>query len=349
MKKKNLLILAFVLSLGLLSIYLIKRDDSSSIRTELMDFAVRDTASISKIFLADRNGNSVILKRQNDGSWIMNDSFPPRPDMKKYLLQAIYSLSVKSRIPKSGYNNVINDLAASAIKCEIYLKNEEKAHKVYYVGGHTADALGTLMMIENSSIPFVIEVPGFNGYLTPRYSPSQAVWLEPIIFRYTTDDIKKIEIRYPGFPQYDFVIEKEMDRYSLHILSEQNLRNDVDSVAIDNYLALYQQVFYEVVESRLNDFQKDSLLKTTPLTQIEIESVDNAKAGITIFPMAINENSMAIQDSLGNPLTYDLDRMYGYLWDKKQWVVIQHYTFDKLFRQGNNFLLKNRQKKPVLN
>ncbi|HNQ61574.1 MAG TPA: hypothetical protein PKJ62_04215, partial [Bacteroidia bacterium] len=69
MKKKNLLILAFVLGLGFLSVYLIKRDDSSSIRTELMDFAVKDTSDISKIFLADRNGNSVTLKRQPDGSW----------------------------------------------------------------------------------------------------------------------------------------------------------------------------------------------------------------------------------------------------------------------------------------
>ncbi|HNQ61741.1 MAG TPA: hypothetical protein PKJ62_05065, partial [Bacteroidia bacterium] len=305
-------------------------------------FAVKDTSDISKIFLADRNGNSVTLKRQPDGSWIMNDSFPPRPDMTKYLLQAIYSLSVKSRIPKAGFNNVINDLAASAIKCEIYLKDNEKAHKVYYVGGQTADALGTLMMIENSSIPFVTEVPGFNGYLTPRYSPSQSVWLEPIIFRYRIGQIKKLQIEYPGFPQHDFRIEKNQDKYTFQILTEDNPRSDVDSVAIDNYLALYQQVFYEVIDSRLSDYQKDSLLNTVPLTQIEIESVDNVKNGITIFPMAINENSLAIQDSVGNPLTYDLDRMFGYIKSKDQWVVIQHYTFDKLFLKPNNFLIKKR-------
>lgn len=348
MKKKNILLLLIVLILGLLSVYLIRKDDSSSIRTELMDFAVKDTASISKIFIADRNGNSVSLTRKEAGVWTLNDKYPPRPDMVRNLLRAIYSLSVKSRVPKAGFNNVINDLASGAVKCEIYLNNNPAPFKIYYVGGQTADALGTLMMIENSSVPFVIEIPGFNGYLTPWYNPVQEVWLEPIIFRYTQEQIKSLSLKYPGFPERSFSLERENERFIMKLGPENTIHSDIDSVAVDNYLSLYQQVFYEVREGRLKPGQRDSLLGTRAINEIEIESMSGEKKKITIYPMELNESSLILQDSLGNPLTYDVDRMYGYLNYQNEWVVIQHFSFDKLFQSGGNFLLKNRRRSPML-
>lgn len=348
MKKKNILLIVLAIVLGTLSFYYTSRDDSSSMRVELMDFAVKDTASISKIFIADRNGNSVKLDRKNN-SWILNDSLPPRPDMVKNLLKAVYSLSVKSRIPKAGFNNVINDLASSAVKCEIYLKGDQKPFKVYYVGGQTADALGTYMMIENSSTPFSIEIPGFNGYLTPWYNPKQEIWIEPIIFRYPSGQIKNLAVTYPAFPNRSFILEKENENFILKVPAEQKIYREVDSVAIDNYLALYQQVFYEVPEGRLSKAHRDSLLFTRPISQIEIESIDGEKKKITIYPMEINQSSLTLQDSLGVDLVYDNDRMYAYLNYKNMWVVVQHFSFDKLFRIGDNFLLKKQRSVRFLN
>ncbi len=342
MKKKNLFLLLLVLTLGLVAYYLSNRNESSTIREELMDFAVKDTASITKIFLADRNGNSATLVRKAGIGWRLNDSLPPRPDMLKNLLEVVHSVSVKSRVPKSGFNNVISSLASSATKCEVYLNNESKPARVYYVGGHTADALGTFMMIENSSVPFVMEIPGFNGYLTSWYNPVAAEWIEPLLFRYDPEQINKIAINYPAFPDRSFVLLKNDNKFSVFFPGEDKTSTNIDSVAIENYLSLYRQVFYEVRESRMSNFQKDSLRQTNPLTEIEIRAENGQQDRISIFPMPIHESSITLQDSLGNPLKYDVDRMYGYLHDKNEWVVIQHFSFDKFFRRGENFLLNKR-------
>ena len=342
MKKKTLVPILIALVLGALSIFLLKRDDSSSIRTELMDFAVKDTSAITKIFLADRNGHSVTLKRTQNGAWVLNDSLPPRPDVMKNLVTAVYSISVKSRVPKSGYNNVISDLASGGIKCEVYLADQENPYKVYYVGNQTADAMGTFMMIEGSNVPFVMEIPGFNGYLTPWYNPVKEIWIEPVIFRLQPDQIKSISLSYPSFPQWSFSLERNQDKFQLAVPAENKVYTSIDSVAVDNYLALFQNVFYEVPEDRLNKQTKDSLLQTVPLTEIKITKSDNTEKGIIIYPMAINESSIILQDSLGNPLKYDVDRMYGFVTHDKNWVVIQHYSFDKLFRSAKDFMLKNQ-------
>ena len=53
--------------------------------------------------------------------------------------------------------------------------------------------------------------------------------------------------------------------------------------------------------------------------------------------MAITSASLAQQDEKGKPLKYDLDHMYGYLKPQNEFVIIQHYTFDKLLRQLSDF------------
>ncbi|TAH41627.1 MAG: hypothetical protein EYC69_08310 [Bacteroidetes bacterium] len=342
MKKKIIVPIVIAAVLGTLAIYLLKRDDSSSMRTELMDFAVKDTASITKIFLANRNGNSVTLSRKNDGQWVLNDSLSPRPDVMKNLVTAVYSISVKSRVPQSGYNNVITDLASGGIKCEVYLSNQEKPAKVYYVGNQTADALGTFMMMENSNVPFVMEIPGFNGYLTPWYNPIIEIWIEPVIFRLQADQIKSLSLSYPSFPQWSFSLERNANKFQLAVPSQGKVYSEIDSVAVDNYLALYQNVFYEVPEGRLSKATKDSILQTFPLNELKILTNENKEQGIIIYPMAINESSIILQDSIGNPLKYDVDRMYGFITHEKRWVVIQHYNFDRLFRRAEDFMLKKR-------
>jgi hypothetical protein len=54
--------------------------------------------------------------------------------------------------------------------------------------------------------------------------------------------------------------------------------------------------------------------------------------------MPVNERSIILQDTLGNPLTYDVDRMYGYIQERNDWIVLQHFSFDRLFRRGEDFL-----------
>ncbi len=337
MKNKTLLLFLAALLLGITAIYIVQRNDSGSIRAELMDFAIKDTATISRIFLADRAGNSTLLSKR-DGKWFVSDSIPPRSDMMKNLLRALYSVSVKSRISESGFNTVIKALSSEGIKCEIYRNDEEKPFKTYYIGGHTEDALGTYMMLENSSTPFVTEIPGFNGYLTPWYNPVRENWIEPILFRYVPEQIAMLGIEYSAFPERSFLLERKENKFILKIPFHQQTYSVIDSVAVENYLALYSNVYYDSRDKRMSRASRDSLRATTPLSRLMVKDLKGETKTVSIYPMPINESSIILQDTLGMPLTYDVDRMYGFILEKDDWVVLQHFSFDKLFRKGEDFL-----------
>ena len=59
-----------------------------------MDFAVRNTDDIGKIFIADRENRTATLERK-DGTWIYNGKYPARQTAVNTLLETISRINVQ--------------------------------------------------------------------------------------------------------------------------------------------------------------------------------------------------------------------------------------------------------------
>ena len=341
MKRFRLPFLAVILLL--LTIWVIYSRKSGTVREELKDFAVKDTAAITKIFLSDRGGNNILLTRKSASEWMVNDSFPAKKVTMKLLLEVIYRVDVRTRVSKAGYNNVIKDLSSSGIKCEIYLNDPEQPEKTYYVGGHTEDALGTFMMLENSSVPFVTEIPGFNGYLTPWYPTKISEWKDRLVFSYRPEDVEEVSITYPAYPEFSFLLKNNGGTFQISSPDGNANSSNIDTLAVSNYFALLKSIPYEETQNKLSASRIDSLQKSVPSVVYSIKDKKGALATAVLYPMQITERSITREDSLGNPLKYDLDRMIAYLEPTKEWVVVQHFTFDPILRKRQDFDLSMRK------
>ena len=71
MKKNKTVLIVFVL-LAVVACGLWYVESNKSIKGELRDFAVTDTSSIDKIFLADKEGRAVTLVREAPNRWMVN-------------------------------------------------------------------------------------------------------------------------------------------------------------------------------------------------------------------------------------------------------------------------------------
>jgi hypothetical protein len=72
-KNRNILIVAIVLALA--ALFLIFNRSNKTLDEQISEFAVSDTASVSKIFLADKSDNKILLERQANGSWLLNGKY----------------------------------------------------------------------------------------------------------------------------------------------------------------------------------------------------------------------------------------------------------------------------------
>ena len=159
-------------------------------------FSIENINEIDKVFLSDRKGNNIVLKKDED-SWFINERFKVRKDAINTLLTTINEVEVQRPVSNTAYNNVIKQLATTGVKVEIYYKNNIKT---YTVGGSTSDHLGTYMLMEDGKNPYVVHIPGFNGFLSPRYGIQGYEldinnWRDNTVFEIDSENIKEISLK----------------------------------------------------------------------------------------------------------------------------------------------------------
>lgn len=342
MKRKTIYLLLGVVVLGIISLWLMLREQGT--RIELKDFAVADTASISKIFLADRNKNTILLERTDSHEWLLNGKEKARQDGVNQILSTIRNLSVRMRVAKSAYNGVVKNLATSAVKCEIYTTSSSEPFKVFYVGGSTQDILGTYMMLEKSSVPFVMEIPGFNGYLSPRFSTNLQDWKDKMVFSSSMDDIQSIRIEYSQAPEKSFVIAKDKSGYTVSSLQGKTV-STIDTIGLNSYLSFFQKLGFENWDKEFSSNQRDSLLNSPPFASVSLTSIAGETRTASLYRKQVNKFSIAQMDEKGNPLIYDRDRLYAFINNNGELVVIQYFVFGKILKQLDDFDLSKKKKK----
>lgn len=186
--KKSQRILKYLVAIVLIVLIYLSystQNRSSSIRSDKKNFEVSDTTKIERIELSNRNLQMVSLRRSVVG-WTLNDTLFANQSSVNLILKTIKEMRVKNPIARSALKNVIERMGIQNTKVEIFSNN--KKIRTIYVGGETADQLGTFMMLEGAKEPYVVHIPGFNGYLSSRFHCRESDWRDKNIFR----NLKKI-------------------------------------------------------------------------------------------------------------------------------------------------------------
>lgn len=339
MKKTNLLLLVLLLILATTTFWFLKNKKNNNISGYDYEFAVKDTASIYKIFLADRSGKQVTLTRETPSVWKVNNRYKARPDVLHNLLETINRVDMKYRLPRNAVQNVVKDIATNAIKVEIYDKNNDKL-KAYYVGGVNMDESGTHMMMENANEPYVTHIPGFNGGLRVRYFTDEIDWRDRMIFTLQPEEIQSVSIEYPLQKIKSFKILRGGKDLKVEPLFTMTPRINTVPVKglVESFLLGFKFLGAEGFENGYD--RLDSLKATTPFAIIQVATIKGDTQTLKLHPiiphnadgtLIINEQgSTAIDKYYAESNTGDL-------------YQIQHILFQKIFWAYPNFF--NLQRK----
>lgn len=332
--KKNIIYLIIFLVLLIVSYFLVFRDKLSTLGQKDTDFAIEDTSEVYKIFMADMKGNKILLEK-NNSVWMLNKKYNAREDAIQTLLTTFNKIRIAYPVPKSAHNTVVADLASNNIKAEIYNNNGKKI-KTYYIGGPTLDYKGTFMMLEGSEHPYVIHIPGFEGYMTPRFFLEEEEWKDRAIFNYTADLLKSVTVDYLEEPENSFtitIIYQDSIQIAPLYFSGVAL-GELHKNRLKEYLSHYNSIYAEAFEN--NNPIKDSILATSPFIIMTAINKNGNKNTLKIYRMPMNERSKSKFDDEGKPRKYDLDRLYA-LHNDNEFMLIQYYVFNKLFRSYREF------------
>lgn len=334
---KNKWIWGLLLILLAATAWVLLTKSSGTIREELRDFAVSDTGAIDKIFLADRNGNSSKLERRSSTEWVVNGKFPARSDQINTLLYTIKSLEVKAPVGKNLYNTTMKLMAGTAVKVEIYQKGE--LVKTYYVGHPTMDNLGTFMYQENSSVPFIMHIPGFNGYLSTRYFAAEAEWKDPVLIRLSPLQLARVRVdNFADQPSSFEVIRNSDTSFVLVRLDDPQTIQVPDPMRLRDYLSAFQGLNYEMLGSGFPAFRRDSLRKAGPFTTLTVADKQGGGTKLDLFRMPLHEASVSRTDAQGKEREFDPDKFFASIPGDTNWYVCQYFHFKKVLVHPNDLV-----------
>ena len=309
MLKKNFIYFAIILFMAIL-IWFLSNDNKSTITLE-NNFSISDTASISKIFIADRNGITITLNR-NKNSWLVNNKYEVRKDAIETILATINQIKIKRPVSKNAFDNVIRNLATTGVKVEIYT-DKEVPIKTYTIGSSTSNHLGTYMYLAGSESPFVVHIPSFNGFLSPRYGIqgnkiSESDWRSTNIFNLKNKRISRVTVNHFQNPEKSFTLITD----SITLFNNVGNTVNFNRAKVFQFLDSFEQLNCESYKER-----KEKIEFSFPLHDLIVnnDTLRTYVIGDTLF-----------KEKKDN---FNVKRMYA-TFNNGDLMLIQDYVFNKV-------------------
>lgn len=356
MKKKSVyIVLAAAFAAACLLAILFKTGVVRSKDTPQSDlFAVKDTATVTKIFIADMNGESVLLTRRND-VWYVEDTVRAMPEKVEQLLSVISNVTMLQTVAKTAQSNINKMMSANAVKVEIYrtapkfkvfgLKcfTKERLAKTYYMGPATMDNMANFAILEGFGEPCIVGIPGFRGFLTPSYSFRPADWYNCDLFTTKITRIKTLAVQDYEHPEESFTVEKAGTRFFSLFDARHNPVMHYDTVRLIDMLAEYRDKNFERPVVGMTASARDSIIGNNHFKTIRLTDVNGKTTTLDLY-RKLAEDNLYLDAVIGgvkgaDSLPYNRDKFYAVSNGRYDRLVqCQYYHFDRQLQPLSYFL-----------
>ena len=344
-RRRSLILVSALLVLAGAAVYLKFSDRGTTTSGDKSrQFAYKDTAAITRIFIADKEGSRSDLVRTRDG-WYVNNKYRCRSEAVLNLLEVIRNIDVKMPVPRQAKESVVRIMAAAALKVEIYVG--KKLVKQYFVGHETADGDGSYMLLtdpetgRNYEDPYVCSIPGFIGYLLPRYIAKEHEWRDRLVVNYIPPEMSKIEVLHKGMPDSSFVIDLESTT-SFQLTDGRKQALPFSEERMKQYLSYFQNLHYEsLITGRYPNLQ-DSLKQAGPFCTVIVTARPFRRETFRFYRKKF---AGQFEPEIGVVYDYDPDRLYMSFQEGREWAICQYFVFGKILQNSAYFSARDSVKK----
>lgn len=334
-KNSTKLLLVAVLVLGAISLWIMNTDTSKGGGQVFSDFAIENTEGIDRVIITEINGNKADLEKVEDG-WRLNDEFKARQESIDLLMKTFKNVAVQSSVSLEMKRTVVANMAARSKKVEIY--ENGRLTKTYFVGSPTKDHYGTYMLLEKngkrSSEPYVMHIPGFNGFLESRFFTDVNDWKFSGVFIYNPLEITTVKVDFRDNPQDSYQInhlakQMELKDYKGALLDKAN------KILMENYLLAFEKLYFNRV-AEINTAQSDSVMALVPDYTIAVTDNNNRTTAVDFFKK--KSDSPSTNPVTGEEQIWDENYMYGSIKGQDELLVFQYYALGNVFAPAAYFL-----------
>lgn len=353
MKKRNIIIIAAVAVLAVVAIVVALTGSRKS--TFEQDYHIEDISTITRIYLADKQDNAVLLTRVSDSLWLVDNTYEANQPVVDMLLETLHDMRIRQQVNRAAVPTIIKDLSARAIKVEVYQRKplidwfggrlqlfpRERRTVTYYVGRETQDMMASYMFREGDKVPCVIHIPGFRGFLTPRFVTEPLKWRSHCIVDLDVRAIQRVELEIPAMEEESFAVVNNGDGFDLEWPMGQRRAEGFDTARVARLLASFTWLNFDEFAAIVPNNNADSCIAGTPRTILRITDTAGRTRELKSYIKYTNPADMAAIGNSGSYELFDINRLYAVI-DNTDTVLIQYHVFDNIMQPASYFMGGNR-------
>lgn len=357
MKKRTLIFILIAAAIAVAALIVAATHSRSA--TFKQNYHIADTGTVTKVFIADKQDNHVTIQRNADSTWIVNGQYPANQPLVDLLLETLRDMRIRQQVNKNAIPNTVKDLAARAIKVEVYQRRplvslfggriqlfpRERLTATYHVGRETQDMMASFMYREGDDKPYIIHIPGFRGFLTPRFPADPLKWRSHTIVDLDVRAIQRIELQLPETPQESFAVIRDGDDFAFEMLQPQRRVDNFDTARVAQMLSSFTWLNFDEFAAIVPNSFADTCVSGTPRSILTITDTAGATHEVRTYIKYSNPDDIANMPDKELYETFDLDRLYAIV-DQKDTVLIQYFVFDNILQPASYFLGKDISLQP---
>ena len=346
MKKNRLAIIITSLLIVIAAVLLWNNRYLTSLRGDAYDFTVRDTASVTRLFFADKSGNHVLLSRTDEG-WKVNEKYDAQPKMVNNMLYTLDKMRIKMPVSLASHDNVITRMAGTNTKVEVYqivprinlfnkvkLFPHEKLTKVFYIGDVTQDNSGTYVLKEGADKAYIVHLHGFRGFISSRFSANPEDWRDHKIISENISNIASVKLEFNNDPENSFILnENGRYKYEMKRLNDESNIN-IDTVRVLNLLTSFGDVRFEAFLTDITKERRDSIINSPYQERLTLVTKDGRQEVVRTYTMRIDASAFGFTE---NDWDDDPDHKYAYIENNDELVMIQDFAFGKILHPASYY------------
>lgn len=323
--KKYAFYIAIIAILLTITLVLVFNDKPGTITGSEKNFAISDTASVSKIKYIYA-GEVLELTRQKN-MWVVNGKYQAKIQLVNVTLKFLQQFNVISSVPKESIPTAIEALNEKSV--QVTIEDSGKPLVQYrFCEIDTAPSKAYIIM-EGSSKPYIANITGFDLPLLTIFNVNERMWRDRRIFTTPVEDMMMVGTAYPKNPDNSFAISFINDSIQLK-QGDKITRNNISKEAVDHYmmgLAGLNADGFGV--DRLNIKYSD-IKSSIPHAEIVIKNKSNKLETLKLFQ---------IPDA-NSPTKINPDLLVGLVGNDTLPVQIKYTDVDPLLKLRGDFVGK---------
>ncbi|HEY5469938.1 MAG TPA: hypothetical protein VIK07_05410 [Bacteroidales bacterium] len=277
---------------------------------------------ITKIEFSE--GSRKLYLEKDKDTWLINGKTEARKSGVLFILRVLQEIRIKSPVSSELFKSEITDKGIKPVRVKVFEKR--KLLKSFLVYKTQSNIYGNIMKVNNSSKPFIVSAPGYEGDIGSGFTLNELFWQTYNIFNLMPSEIALVRLENMSDTASSFSIVNNNHHFILSDLSRELI--GWDSAMVTRYLSYFARIPFESWALDMSEDQVKNVESQRPLYKLTVETVGQKKIILTLWERTKDENGVN---------SVDTDRMFGKTQERNELFIIRYFDIDPLLKKWSYF------------